>query len=127
MATVQCLLQYDAKGNLVKTFQIKFDKNDKLEIRTATPNLALKSEDAPALRLVKSLNGNGGGGPKLAQAQPDEYDPPKGAAPNGIGKTENFTFSFPATEVAHFQCGYRVNDVFQPDPKAKGQGVPVVP
>jgi hypothetical protein len=127
MATVQCLLQYDAKGNLVKTFQIKFDQNDKIEIRTATPNLALKSEDAQALKLVKSWNGNGGGAHTLAQAQPGEYDPPEGPALNGIAKTESFTFSFPADKVAHFQCGYRVNNVFQPDPKAKGQGVPVVP
>jgi hypothetical protein len=138
MATVQCIVNHVGR-KVVRTFHIQLDQNDKLEMMTGTPPLALKSEDAAGSKLIKVLNGRANLNIASAKGNTNIYDIPpvrvsarkRGAKSNAKAgpKLVQFpcTIALPASKVAHFQCGYREGAKFEPYPNGQGQSFPVVP
>ena len=129
MAVVRCILSYDGK-QLTKTFQIAFDKSDKLEIYRATEDLAVKGRNATARNVLNNLmkKGKAKASQALRQSKVSKGTkgvyalPPAPAVPQkkGNGKAvapavqPSICFSSATTRRSVFQCGYLENGKFTP-------------
>jgi hypothetical protein len=99
MATIQCIVNFE--GDQVKTtYQIVFDKTDKLALVTHTPGLTLTGNGSGAAAVKAALNNHGRATENAPHAGGQvviENLPVKTVALGGFG-----TLTIPADKLSHF-------------------------